>query len=164
MSEYCSFNVQPHQNNNAPKSSFQGHLDQICGNPEYEAKVCQNAESVECVAYKAGCEMHKMRHNPFELYQMPYASVAAPAPAPAPAAAPAEPAAAPAEPAAAPAEAVENAEEVVEAAEEEVAAVEAAVAEAAEAEAVVEAEAVAAAEPAANKPSIIDAFTNALKF
>ena len=32
------------------------------------------------------------------------------------------------------------------------------------AEAVVEAEAVATAQPAANKPSIIDAFTNALKF
>ena len=91
MSQYCSFDVQPSAQNNAPNAGFQGHLDQLCGNKEYEAKVCANPESLDCLSYKASCDLHNMRHNEYDTYQMPYAPVAEVAPAvPVEAEAPAE--------------------------------------------------------------------------
>ena len=51
MSQYCSFDVQPSAQNNAPNAGFQGHLDQLCGNKEYEAKVIKIAE------FGAFCEL-----------------------------------------------------------------------------------------------------------
>ena len=94
MSQYCSFDVQPSAQNNAPNAGFQGHLDQLCGNKEYEAKVCANPESLDCLSYKASCDLHNMRHNEYDTYQMPYAPVAEVAPAvPVEAEAPAEEAA-----------------------------------------------------------------------
>ena len=91
MSQYCSFDVQPSAQNNAPNAGFQGHLDQLCGNKEYEAKVCAEPESLDCLSYKASCDLHNMRHNEYDTYQMPYAPVAEVAPAvPVEAEAPAE--------------------------------------------------------------------------
>jgi hypothetical protein len=81
MSQYCSFDVQPSAQNNAPNTEFQGHLDQLCGNKEYEAKVCAEPESLDCLSYKASCDLHNMRHNEYDTYQMPYAPVAEVAPA-----------------------------------------------------------------------------------
>ena len=81
MSQYCSFDVQPSAQNNAPNAGFQGHLDQLCGNKDYEAKVCAEPESLDCLSYKASCDLHNMRHNEYDTYQMPYAPVAEVAPA-----------------------------------------------------------------------------------
>ena len=91
MSQYCSFDVQPSAQNNAPNAGFQGHLDQLCGNKEYEAKVCANPESLDCLSFKAACDLHSMHHNEYDTYQMPYAPVTEVAPAvPVEAEAPAE--------------------------------------------------------------------------
>lgn len=124
MSQYCSFDVQPSAQNNAPNAGFQGHLDQLCGNKEYEAKVCANPESLDCLSFKAACDLHSMHHNEYDTYQMPYAPVTEVAPAvPVEAEAPAEEAVPVAAVAAEGAEAVEavEAEEAPEEAPEEAA-------------------------------------------
>lgn len=124
MSQYCSFDVQPSAQNNAPNAGFQGHLDQLCGNKEYEAKVCANPESLDCLSFKAACDLHSMNHNEYDTYQMPYAPVTEVAPAvPVEAEAPAEEAVPVAAVAAEGAEAVEavEAEEAPEEAADEAA-------------------------------------------